>query len=96
MPHIPVHPSAQKRHRQSLKRQERNRSIKSRVHSAVKQAVKAIDGADAEAAELELRQATRVLHKAASKGTVHRNTAARKVARLARALHRKHHPAASA
>lgn len=95
MPHIPVHPSAQKRHRQSLKRQERNRAIKSRVHSAIKQAVKTIEGADAQAANQELRQATRVLYKAASKGTVHRNTAARKVARLARALHRKHHASAN-
>ena len=96
MPHIPVHPSAQKRHRQSLKRQERNRAIKTRVHSAVKQAAKAIETAEAQSAEQELRQATRVLYKAASKGTVHRNTAARKVARLARALHRKHHAAAEA
>jgi small subunit ribosomal protein S20 len=90
MPHIPVHPSAEKRHRQNLKRRDRNRAIKTRVHGAVKQAVKAIEGADAGAAAQELRQATRELYKAAGKGTLHRNTAARKVARLARALHRKH------
>ena len=65
-----------------------------RVHSAVKDAVKAIEGADAASAQQELRQATRVLYKAAGKGTVHRNTAARKVARLARALYRKHGAAA--
>jgi small subunit ribosomal protein S20 len=94
MPHIPVHPSAEKRHRQSLKRRERNRAIKTHVHSAVKQATKAIDGADANDAQQELRQATRVLYKAAGKGALHRNTAARKVARLARALHRKHAAAA--
>jgi small subunit ribosomal protein S20 len=90
MPHIPVHPSAEKRHRQSLKRRERNRAIKTHVHSAVKLAAKAIDGADANGAQQELRQATRVLNKAAGKGALHRNTAARKVARLAHALHRKH------
>jgi small subunit ribosomal protein S20 len=90
MPHIPVHPSAEKRHRQSLKRRDRNRAIKTRVHTVVKQAVKAIEGADAGVAAQELRQATRVLFKAAGKGTLHRNTAARKVARLSRALHRKH------
>jgi len=90
MPHIPVHPSAEKRHRQSLKRRDRNRAIKSRVHSAVKQAVQAIEGADASGAQQELRQATRVLYKAAGKGALHSNTAARKVARLSRALHRKH------
>lgn len=96
MPHIPVHPSAEKRHRQSLKRRDRNRAIKTRVHSAVKQAAKAIEGTDAGDAAQELRQATRVLYKAASKGTIHRNTAARKVARLSRALHRKHAAAAKA
>lgn len=90
MPHIPIHPSAEKRHRQSLKRRDRNRAIKTRVHSAVKQAVQAIEGPEASGAEQELRQATRVLYKAASKGTIHRNTAARKVARLSRAYHRKH------
>jgi small subunit ribosomal protein S20 len=94
MPHIPVHPSAAKRHRQSLKRRDRNRAIKTRVHSAVKQTTEAIQGADAENAAKELRQATRVLYKAAAKGTIHRNIAARKVARLSRALHRKHAAAA--
>src|SRR6266851_2686181 len=88
MPHIPVHPSAEKRHRQSLKRRDRNRAIKTRVHSAVKQATQAIQGADAEGAAKELRQATRVLYKAAGKGALHRNTAARKVARLSRSLTR--------
>jgi small subunit ribosomal protein S20 len=87
MPHIPVHPSAEKRHRQNLKRREHNRAIKSRVHSAVKEAVQAITSGDANAAQ-QLREATRVLYKAATKGTLHRNTAARKVARLSRALYR--------
>jgi len=94
MPHIPVHPSAQKRHRQSLKRRDRNRAIKTRVHSAVKQAIQAIEGADANSAEQELRQATRVLSKAVGKGALHRNTVSRKVARLSRAFHRKHGAAA--
>jgi len=65
------------------------------VHTAVKQAVQAIEGADASGAQQELRQATRVLYKAAGKGALHRNTAARKVARLSRALHRKHAAAKS-
>jgi len=90
MPHIPVHPSAEKRNRQNLKRRDRNRAIRSRVHSAVKDTLEAIAGTDAAAAAAQLRQATRVLYKAAGKGTVHRNTAARKIARLSRALHRKH------
>ena len=95
MPHIPVHPSAEKRHRQNLKRRDHNRAIKTRVHSAVKQAIERIEGSDANSAEQGLRQATRMLYKAAGKGTLHRNTAARKVARLSRAYHRKHAAAKS-
>jgi small subunit ribosomal protein S20 len=89
MPHIPVHPSAAKRHRQNLKRQERNRAIRTHARSAAKQALDAIGGADEAAAREQLREATRVLYKAASAGTLHRNTARRKVARLAASLSRK-------
>ena len=39
MPHIPVHPSAEKHHRQSLKRQQRNRAVKTRVRTASKNAL---------------------------------------------------------
>ena len=93
MPHIPVHPSAQKRHRQSLKREARNRAIKTRVRTAAKQALVAIEGKSKEAAEAALRNAMKVLSKAASKGTIKRNTASRKIARLSRRLHRAHAPA---
>jgi len=87
MPHIPVHPSAQKRHRQNLKRQERNRAIKSRVRNAVKVAADAIASGDSAAAE-KLRQASRALQKAASSKTLHRNTARRQIARLSSRLHK--------
>jgi aspartate-semialdehyde dehydrogenase len=55
MPHIPNHPSAQKRHRQSLKREARNRAIKTRVRTAAKQALVAIEGNSKEAGEEALR-----------------------------------------
>jgi small subunit ribosomal protein S20 len=88
MPHIPVHPSAEKRYRQSVKRQVRNRIIKTRVRTVTKNAVEAIAGNDQAAAQAAVRDAARVLQKAASKGTIKRNTASRKIARLARRLHR--------
>jgi small subunit ribosomal protein S20 len=97
MPHIPNHPSAQKRHRQSLKRQARNRAVKTRVRTTTKHALDTIQGTDKQAAEQALRTAMKVLYKAASKGTIKRNTASRKVARLSRRLHRTHAaPAAAA
>jgi small subunit ribosomal protein S20 len=87
MPHVPVHPSAIKRHRQNLKRHARNRSVKSQVHHAVKHVTETL-ATDPAAAETALREAMKALGKAASKGVVHRNTAARKIARLSARLHR--------
>ena len=92
MPHIPNHPSAQKRHRQNLKRQARNRAIKTRVRSAAKVALDAIAGNDKEAAAKSLREVMRVLHKAASKGSLNRNAANSRIARLSRRFDLKHNP----
>jgi small subunit ribosomal protein S20 len=88
MPHIPVHPSAEKRHRQNLKRQVRNHAIKTRVRTVTKHTLQAIAGSDRTAAETALKQAMKVLHKAATKGTLRKNTASRKIARLSKRLHR--------
>jgi small subunit ribosomal protein S20 len=92
MPHIPNHPSARKRQRQNLKRQARNRAIKTRVRSAAKLALDAIEGNDKEAATKSLREVMRVLDKAASKGAIKHNAASRKIARLSRRFDHKHNP----
>ncbi len=86
MPHVPVHPSAIKRHRRSLKRKLRNRSVKTQVHNAVKSVQEALGSADA--GQTALRAAMKVLGKAATKGVIHRSTASRKISRLALALNR--------
>ena len=90
MPHIPVHPSAEKRHRQSEKRYAHNHAIKSRAHTAVKQALEAIGGTDRAAAEQAMREAEKVLSKAASKGTIPRNTVSRRISRIAIRFHKAH------
>jgi small subunit ribosomal protein S20 len=90
MPHIPVHPSAEKRRRQSLKRYARNHAIKARTHTAVKQTIETIGGSDRAAAERALREAVKMLNKAASKGTIHRNTVSRRIARMFARLHKTH------
>src|ERR1700756_4813302 len=95
MPHIPNHPSAQKRHRQNLKRQARNRAIKTRVRSAAKSALDAIDSNDKDAAANSFREGIRVLQKPPSAGTVNRNAPSRKIARLSRRFDRKHNPKAA-
>ena len=80
------HPSAQKRHRQSLKRHARNQAIRSRVRTFVKRVRESIDAGNAAAASEQLGGATRALDKAVTKGVLHRNTAARKISRLTRAV----------
>ena len=77
--------SAIKRIRTSEKRRLRNRTVRSRVRSALKTARTAVTtaGEDARTAVL---QAIRTLDKAVTKGVVHPNTAARKKSALARKL----------
>ena len=75
--------SALKRMRQSERRRLRNRTVRSKVRTAVKTARTALGGADAKSAVLD---AIRALDKAVTKGVVHRNTAARKKSALARRL----------
>jgi small subunit ribosomal protein S20 len=75
------HKSALKRHRQSLENRERNRSNRTRMKTAVKAAIEAVETKDANAAAV-LSTAVSVVAKSASKGLIHKNTAARKISRL--------------
>ncbi|MEM6731924.1 MAG: 30S ribosomal protein S20 [Myxococcota bacterium] len=78
------HKSAAKRARQTEVRTLRNRKIKSRTRTAVKAFRAAIDSKDEKAKEL-LALATQSINKAASKGVIHKRTAARSVSRLVQA-----------
>jgi small subunit ribosomal protein S20 len=82
------HRSAIKRHRQSLKRRDRNRAMKTRIKNAVKEVRAAIDSKDQEQAEAALQKATSVLDKAGSKSVMHRRAAARKISRLNQAVNK--------
>jgi small subunit ribosomal protein S20 len=80
------HPSAQKRHRQSVTRQARNIAIRSRVRTSVRRLREAIAAGNTTEASERLLSAIRVINKAATKGVLHRNTASRKVSRLTLAV----------
>ena len=80
------HPSALKRHRQSEKRRLRNRAAKTRLRHLVREVRTALTARDADAASKTLARASRELDKAVTKGVLHRNSAARKISRLARAV----------
>ncbi|GBF03988.1 30S ribosomal protein S20 [Deinococcus aerius] len=81
------HKSAQKRHRQSLKRRMINRSRKSTIKTFTKKAVAAVQTGAENATELH-RKAESLIDKAAKGSTLHKNTAARKKSRLAKALNK--------
>ena len=76
------HKSALKRNRQSLVRRARNRTMKSKVKTAIRAVNEAIEQGAVDAAQAALKMAIPVIQKAASKGTLHRKTASRKVSRL--------------
>jgi small subunit ribosomal protein S20 len=82
------HPSALKRHRQSVKRHSRNQAIKSRVKNLVRAVRDAVRGGDTSAARQRLAQATKALDKAVTHGVFHRNNASRRIARLTKAVGR--------
>ena len=64
------------------RKSQRNRPIRTATRTYVKNAQEAIRAGDVEAAAESTNQATRFLDKAASKGVIHRNNAARRKSRL--------------
>ncbi len=81
------HPSVIKRHHQSLARRERNQQIKSRVKTLIKKVRSAVEPKDRDNASAQLREVTRIMNKAVSRGVLKRKTASRKLSRLARRVH---------
>jgi small subunit ribosomal protein S20 len=75
--------SAKKATRKIARRTEINKSRRSRVRTHLRKVEEAIASGDKSAAEAALRAAQPELMRAASKGVYHRNTASRKVSRLA-------------
>lgn len=80
------HKSAKKRARQDLARRARNRHIRGKLKTAIKNARTALVGGDGGAARDALHNAEREIRKAASKGVLSKKQASRRVSRLARRL----------
>ena len=78
--------SAKKRIVTSQKRAAKNKAVKSGVKTAVKKVLVAVEAKDAAVAAAAFENAKSIIDKAASKGVLHKNTAARKVSRLAAAV----------
>jgi len=76
--------SAKKATRKIARRTEVNKARRSRVRGFVRKVEEAIASGDHAAAADALKAAQPELMRAATKGVLHRNTASRKVSRLAR------------
>ena len=77
------HKSAEKRIRQIVKRTATNRARISRVRTFVKKVEVAIATGSKEAAQSAFQLAQPELHRAITKGVLHKNTVSRKLSRLA-------------
>ena len=80
--------SAKKRILVNRTKAARNKAVKSSVKTAIKKVTAAIEAKDKDAAAKALVAATSTIDKAAKKGVYHKNTASRKVARLAQAVNK--------
>ena len=78
--------SAAKRAKQAEKNRQHNVALRSRMRTAIKNVVKAINSGDAAAAAETYRQAVPVIDSMVNKNLVHRNKAARHKPRLNRAI----------
>ncbi len=78
--------SAKKRVRQNLKRRARNRFRKDQIKEQIKGFNAALTAGDVAKAQEELTKAVQRMDRVATKGVLHKNTAARKRSRLTKRL----------
>ncbi len=78
------HKSAIKRARQDQRRTVRNKSRKSTLKTYIKKVEAAVADNSPEEARRQFQAAQKIIDKTAAKGTIHKNTAARKVSRITR------------
>jgi small subunit ribosomal protein S20 len=78
--------SQMKRNRQNERLRVANKAKRSELKTRAKQAIVASESGDEAATEAAFREAQKRIDMAAAKGLIHKNTAARKKARLAKRL----------
>ncbi len=81
------HKSAEKRHRQTLRRTEVNGARVSRIRTFVKKVELALAAGNKDEAAAAFKAAQPELHRGVTKGVLHRNTVARKLSRLNARIH---------
>ncbi|WP_457679068.1 30S ribosomal protein S20 [Thermovibrio sp.] len=83
---MPNTKSAKKRLRQSIKRRQRNRYYVRRMKTEAKKVLEAVAQKDLEKAKEQLRVAMKWIERAAARGAIHKNEAARRQSRVASAV----------
>ncbi len=78
------HKSAMKRDRQNKKRNARNNACRTQVKTTTKKTLTAVEVKDQGQAQDALKLAVTTISKVASKGVIHKRTAARKISQLAK------------
>ena len=78
--------SALKANRPNIKRREHNRTMRSKLRTALKSIRASLDAKDLTAAKAALNQTVSLVDKMATKGIIHSNTAGRYKSRLAARL----------
>ncbi len=78
--------SAKKRIRRSARQRDRNRTLMSRMRSAIRDLRKTVEAGDSQAAQEMLPRTLGIVDTTAGKGVIHANTAARTKSRLTRAV----------
>jgi len=82
------HKSAEKRDRQAKIRRLRNRMNKSAMKTVIRQVEEALVAGSEDQAKVALQTAIPMIYKTATKGTIHKNTASRKVSRLTKRVNK--------
>jgi len=85
---LATHKSALKRAKQNKIKRFRNVGYKTKAKRVVKEVRTALSNNSADEARESLVRAVSIIQKTASKGVVHRNTASRKISRLARQVNK--------
>lgn len=79
-------PAPSKRDKQSVKKNDQNKTIRTRLRNISKNFYRAIDAGDSDRAQALRDEAQAAYDKAATKGVIHRNKASRKTGRFDKAL----------
>ena len=79
-------PAPSKRDKQSVKKFEQNRSVRTRLRTLSKNFYRAIDAGETERAREIRNESQKAFDQAATKGILHSNKASRKIGRFDKAL----------